>query len=77
MWPDVTSPLPVPDDPELAQLLESWPDYQATFHAPRSKWLSDVEAVLRLHYPHASSRELSLTARGLAPFPLMQGPNVP
>ena len=75
--PLTLSPLPVPDDRHLRHLIEDWPWFSTHFPAPRSEWLRQVEDVLRKHYPNASSRELSLTARGLAPFPLMQGPNVP
>lgn len=44
---------------------------------PRSEWLRTLEDVLRAQYPSASSADLRLTARGLAPFPLKDGPNVP
>ncbi len=72
----MTVPLPVPDDLELAELLLSFPDYERRYSTPRSAWLHDVEAILRRHYPEASSNELTLTARNLAPFPLVL-PGVP
>jgi hypothetical protein len=76
----VTVPLPLPDDGRFQLLVASWPLYlRGEFDGawPRSRWLHDFEAVLRQHYPHASSRELSLTARHAAPFPLRDGPDVP
>lgn len=45
-----------------------------SFPFPRSKWLSDLETELRAFFPRASSRDLNLTARSLAPFPLAQHP---
>ena len=45
-----------------------------SFPFPRSKWLSDLETDLRPFFPGASSRDLNLTARFLAPFPLAQHP---
>lgn len=74
--PDVTTPLLIPDDPALEELRAAWPDYAARYRAPRSEWLHDYEAILRAHYPHASSNELTLTARLAAPFVLML-PGVP
>lgn len=71
----MTAPLPVPSDPRIAALIEAWPD--ALRWPFRSRWLHDVEAVLREWYPWASSRQLSRTARGLAPFFLLDGGNVP
>ena len=41
---------------------------------PRSAWLSDLEHWLRPFYPSASSRDLNVTARSLAPFPLKEKP---
>ena len=55
--------LPLPDDPRLQALLQNWPG-SYTF---RSQWLHDFEAVLRDHYPSASSDSLTLTARSAAP----------
>lgn len=46
------------------------------YASPRSAWLRQYEAVLREHYPQASSKQLTLTARLTAPFPLAQ-PGVP
>lgn len=69
--------LPLPDDPLIAELIERWPDFQAAYRFPKSRWLGSMEYQLRLHYPAASSRDLSLTARHYAPFPLRDGPNVP
>jgi hypothetical protein len=70
----VTVPLPIPDDPRIAGLLSSWPDGSRWQY--RSWWLYEVEAVLRIHYPRASSDQLTLTARNIAPFPLAL-PGVP
>jgi hypothetical protein len=72
----VTVPLPIPDDPRIATLLDPWPGAWADKPFPRSAWLKATEAVLREHYPQASSDQLTLTARNLAPFPLAL-PNVP
>jgi hypothetical protein len=77
--------LPLPDDDvRLQTLLTAWLDgrYLESLPItrrlwPRSAWLHDFEAVLREHYPHASSRDLSLTARHAAPFPLRDGHDVP
>ena len=43
----------------------------------RSDWLTGLEAVLREAFPTASSADLTLTARQLAPFPLKAGHAVP
>ena len=72
----MTLPLPLPDDPALAQLRELWPEYELSMIYPRSKWLHDFEAVLRWHYPHSTSKQRTLTARLAAPFPLAK-PGVP
>lgn len=74
---EVTSPLPLPDDPRLRELLGSFYRYKTMDIAfPRSRWRHDFEAILREHYPQASSDELTLTARLAAPFPLAK-PGVP
>ena len=68
---DVTrrgSVLPTPDDPRIAELIASWPGSWRT----RGFWLTNLEAILREHYPQASSRDLNVTARSLAPFPLAE-----
>ena len=71
------TPLPLPDDPELKALVNLWPAFEGSgIPYPRSKWLHAFEDVLRGHYPHASSDELTLTARLAAPFPLAL-PGVP
>jgi hypothetical protein len=70
----VTVPLPVPDDPRIATLIAEWPD--GSRWPFRSRWLHDLEEVLRSSYPFASSDQLTLTARNLAPFPLAL-PGVP
>jgi hypothetical protein len=74
----VATPLPLPDDNRLTQLVLAWPLYRdnARQRYPRSRWLHDFEAVLREHYPQASSDRLTLTARNAAPFYLAL-PNVP
>lgn len=72
----MTTPLPLPDDPALAQLRAAWPQYASTLLYPRSKWLHDFEAILRWHYPGSSSKQRTLTARLAAPFPLAR-PGVP
>jgi hypothetical protein len=69
--------LPIPDDPRFPELIEAWPAYSIIALHPRSVWLHDFEALLREFYPDANSRSLSLTARHAAPFPLLDGPNVP
>jgi hypothetical protein len=66
----VTVPLPIPDDPRIEELLGKWPGAYIDWAYPRTRWLFQVEAVLREHYPQASSDQLTLTARNLAPFPL-------
>jgi hypothetical protein len=74
----VTVPFPIPDDPWLGELVKKWEegDGYSFLPFPRSSWLRAVEDVLRRHYPGASSDELTLTARNLAPFPLAK-PGVP
>ena len=69
--------LPIPDDPRFPALIAGWPDQFANRSFPRSAWLGMFEAVLEEHYPSSSSRDRSLTARSVAPFPLRDGPNVP
>lgn len=62
--------LPTPDDPRIAAHIEvgqAW----AALHR-RSAWLATLEKILREHYPQASSRDLNVTARSLAPFPLAE-----
>lgn len=71
----MTVPLPIPDDPRIARLVYEWPDF--TRWPFRSRWLRECEDVLCGWYPQASARELSVTARGLAPFYLAAGHNVP
>ena len=65
--------LPIPDDPRFPALIAAWPDGWPW----RATWLGEFERLLREFYPHASSRDLSLTARHAAPFWLKDGPNVP
>ena len=62
----------------MQALIDAWNAgaWAAAYQWPRSRWLHDLEAVLREHYPQASSDELTLTARNLAPFPLAK-PGVP
>lgn len=72
--------LPIPAGGPLDELLSvyvaEWE--RGTAQWPyRSDWLSDVEEVLRGYYPDASRADLNLTARHLAPFPLLEGHNVP
>ena len=73
--------LPIPDDPRFPALIAAWPMIEASGRPPvaypRSEWLRLFEDLLREFYPHASSRDRSLTARHAAPFYLAQGPNVP
>ena len=75
--------LPLPDDPRLTELLDAWPEPFQTeaivtgHYYPRSFWLRLFEDVLRVYYPGNSSRDLSLTARHYAPFPLAAGHDVP
>jgi len=75
----VTVPLPLPDDTRLSELVRDWPtDFAGlpwTMY-PRSLWLHEYERILREHYPQASSKQLTLTARLAAPFPLAK-PGVP
>ena len=70
----MTTALPIPDDPRIPELQAAWPDPARWPY--RSRWLHEFEDVLRSHYPQASSDELTLTARNLAPFPLAE-PGVP
>ena len=61
----------------MQALIDAWEQSEfAMYRYPRSKWLGFMEAILRQHYPQASSDELTLTARNLAPFPLAK-PGVP
>ena len=71
--------LPLPDDPRFAELIAAWPEYQQRYGLawPRSAWLRAFEGLLRPYFPRASSRDLSLTARHYAPFPLAAGHDVP
>lgn len=69
-------PLPLPDDGRFRELIDSWPDLWHGWAYPRSVWLGTFEDLLREHYPHASSDQLTLTARLAAPFPLAL-PGVP
>ena len=70
--------LPLPDDPDFQKLIDDWPWFLANaIPHPRSRWLGSFERLLRIHYPQASSRDLSLTARHYAPFPLAAGHDVP
>lgn len=70
--------LPIPDDPRFQALVEFWPEIEAANPPhPRSVWLHTFEDFLREHYPSASSRDLSLTARHAAPFYLAAGHDVP
>lgn len=77
--PTVTATLlPLPDDPVFTRLIESWPGLEPQLGPfPRSKWLRMFEDALRPYFPAASSRDLSLTARHYAPFPLAAGHDVP
>lgn len=65
--------LPIPQGLELPDFDVSGP----RFYGSRSAWLGTVEDMLRPFYPAASSRDLALTARHVAPFFLTDGPNVP
>jgi hypothetical protein len=69
-------PLPLPDDVRLSNLIRWGLSTYSPVSYPRSVWLHDFEAILREHYPHASSDQLTLTARLAAPFPLAL-PGVP
>jgi hypothetical protein len=71
----MTVPLPIPDDPRIDALLKVWPQWEGV-GVKRSVWLGRIEQVLRDRYPSASSDELTLTARNLAPFSLAK-PGVP
>ena len=67
--------LPLPDSPTVEFMLgpDGWPGRFTS----RSKWLGAFEGLLRAYYPRASSADLRLTARSVAPFPLAAGHNVP
>lgn len=73
--------LPIPSGSrlagDLAKWVEAWPTYEVTYPHPRSVWLREVEHRLSVAYPDASRADLNLTARGIAPFPLADGPDVP
>lgn len=71
--------LPTMTDPRaieaVAAALARWDGgFYAIYSYPRSKWLSDLETDLRAFFPRASSRDLNLTARSLAPFTLKEHP---
>ena len=68
--------LPIPDDPRFPALVKVW-ESDTLLYNWRAQWLRQFEDLLREFYPQASSRDLSLTARHAAPFPLRDGPNVP
>lgn len=67
--------LPIPPGSSLAAQIEiftdTWPDAWTQFPAPRAKWLTTVESALESFYPGSSSADRKLTARHLAPFPLV------
>ena len=67
--------LPIPFDSELrvqvAFLTAAWPAEYAQFGAPRAAWLTAMEDLLAWAHPNASSADRKLTARSLAPFPLV------
>ena len=71
--------LPIPPGSQLealiAEYVEAWPN--PIVWPFRSRWLGQVEALLQMWFPQSSSADRRLTARGLAPFPLRDGPNVP
>lgn len=69
--------LPLPDDSRFQQLIDAYPEFPPRYQYPRSVWLYRFEIMLREFYPEASSRDLSLTARHYAPFPLADGHDVP
>lgn len=71
--------IPPEVQPAIDELVAGWPDFQArlAYEYPRSQWLALVEGILHNIYPSSSSADRRLTARGLAPFPLKNGPNVP
>lgn len=60
---------------DLVALVYGWPD--PTLWRHRSDWLRAAEDRLQASFPLASGADLRLTARGLAPFQLLDGPNVP
>jgi hypothetical protein len=66
--------LPIPDDPRIAEWIDKWPAIeQLWWNAyPRSYWLGGMEGLLRQSYPQSNSRNLNVTARSLAPFPLAE-----
>lgn len=71
--------LPIPAgsllEARLAEITQEWPN--AARWPFRSRWLHDAETILYGAYPQSSSADRRLTARGLAPFALKDGPNVP
>jgi len=69
--------LPIPLDPVIGELRSDWSAFEREGSWPRSRWLRLMEDILSVYYPAASSADLKLTARSLAPFPLALGPNVP
>lgn len=56
---------------ELAALTEDWPAAFVHLRAPRAAWLTAAERLLAASWPASSSADRKLTARYLAPFPLM------
>jgi hypothetical protein len=68
------SVLPIPDDPRIAELVDAWPDPQRW--PMRSRWLHDLEVILTTDYVavgrYTNSRDVNVTARSLAPFPLAE-----
>lgn len=67
--------LPIPADAKqtVASLEQMWADgVYAGFTFPRAVWLTHAETELRFYFPQASSRDLNVTARSLAPFPLAE-----
>ena len=66
------SVLPTPDDSRIRTLIEEWPSMETQWPFPRFGWLTLMEELLRQHYPQARSRDLNVTARSLAPFPLAE-----
>lgn len=69
--------LPLPDDPRIRGMIDAGLSLYEGLRWPRSEWLHWFEVYLREYYPQASSRDLSLTARHYAPFPLAAGHDVP
>lgn len=70
--------LPLPGDPRFQQLIDFWPTFeQSPAPYPRSEWLRSFEDALRIFYPSASSRDLSVTARHYFPGYLAAGHDVP